>query len=272
MRLGRSKIRAILMADLIDSQGDRLDSADCTSCASAFRVPNVDHGSTQLIRSLWEVVSELHLETAFYGHSNTRTSSVIAVLRQVDKKRLIPIDRAVILVGRSAECDVVITTSQKISRRHCCLVQSDQSYFVRDLGSMNGVLLNGEKVQREAEMKAGDRLCIGDVEFQLFTNVKVESKKQLRTDGVTEEDLASQAIRTNSVEADQPSDAEMSEIEAQEEFEVLDDVIPLQPSAAVGTATNELKTSDAPIADESQGRKRAAKKKSPAKRKRGGKK
>lgn len=199
---------------------------------------------------------------------------MIGVLRQVDKKRLIPIDRAVILVGRSAECDVVITTSQKISRRHCCLVQSDQSYYVRDLGSMNGVLLNGEKVNREAEMKAGDRLCIGDVEFQLFTNVKVESKKQLRTDGVTEEDLASQAIRTNSVEADAASDAEMSEIEAQEEFEILDDVIPLDPPVPIGTVTNELKASDAALIDEPEvggtpaGKSAAKKKKSPSKRKR----
>lgn len=191
---------------------------------------------------------------------------MIAVLRQVDKKRLIPIDRAVILVGRSAECDVVITTSQKISRRHCCLVQSDQSYYVRDLGSMNGVLLNGEKVNREAEMKAGDRLCIGDVEFQLFTNVRVESKKQIRTGGVTEEDLASQAIRTISVETSDPSDADMSEIDGEEEFEILDDVIPLEPPVPVGTATNELKASDEPLVDESQTNQ--AQKKSPAKQKR----
>lgn len=176
------------------------------------------------------------------------SDGVIAVLRQVDRKRLIPIDRAVILVGRSAECDVVITTSQKISRQHCCLVQSDQSYFVRDLGSMNGVWLNGEKVNREAEMKAGDRLCIGDVEFKLFTNVKVESKKQLRTDGVTEEDLASQAIRTNSVDADKEPESDEeplpAELEGVEEFEILDDVIPLNPSVPIGSKTNELKASD----------------------------
>lgn len=173
---------------------------------------------------------------------------MIAVLRQVDRKRLIPIDRAVILVGRSAECDVVITTSQKISRQHCCLVQSDQSYFVRDLGSMNGVWLNGEKVNREAEMKAGDRLCIGDVEFKLFTNVKVESKKQLRTDGVTEEDLASQAIRTNSIGEDSESENEEGpfapELQDVEEFEILDDVIPLNPSVPIGSKTNELQASD----------------------------
>ncbi|MEP3479374.1 MAG: FHA domain-containing protein [Fuerstiella sp.] len=188
---------------------------------------------------------------------------MIAVLRQVDRKRLIPIDRAVILVGRSAECDVVITTSQKISRQHCCLVQSDQSYFVRDLGSMNGVWLNGQKVNREAEMKAGDRLCIGDVEFKLFTNVKVESKKQLRTDGVTEEDLASQAVRTNSIESgDESSEEEFSGehvIDDPEEFEILDDVIPLNPAVPMGSKTNELKASDEFVIDEKSAQKKKPK-------------
>lgn len=185
---------------------------------------------------------------------------MIAVLRQVDRKRLIPIDRAVILVGRSAECDVVITASQKISRQHCCLVQSDQSYFVRDLGSMNGIWLNGKKVNREAEMKAGDRLCIGDIEFKLFTNVKVESKKQLRTDGVTEEDLASQAIRTNAIDSSDESSEEERSVEQviddPEEFEILDDVIPLNPAVPMGSKTNELKASDEFVIDEYSVRKK----------------
>lgn len=195
-------------------------------------------------------VDRLNQRLKFAVENYTRSSGVIAVLRQVDRKRLIPIDRAVILVGRSADCDVVITTSQKISRRHCCLVQSDFSYFVRDLGSMNGVWLNGEKVNREAEMKAGDRLCIGDVEFKLFTNVKVESKKQLRTDGVTEEDLASQAIRTNSMESEEEEESSLAELDAGEEFEILDDVIPLNPSVPIGSKTNELKASDQFMIDE----------------------
>lgn len=190
------------------------------------------------------------------SQESSRKQNVIAVLRQLDRKRLIPMDRAVILVGRSADCDVVITTSQKISRRHCCLVQAYESYFVRDLGSMNGVWLNGRRVNREAEMKAGDRLCIGDVEFQLFTNVKVGSKKQLRTSGVTEEDLASQAIRTNSVE---PSDtAKQSQVVAEEEFEILDDVVPLNPQVSPGSQTNELQSSGEVMIDEAAMNKKRA--------------
>ncbi|MCA9083774.1 MAG: FHA domain-containing protein [Planctomycetaceae bacterium] len=102
---------------------------------------------------------------------------MVAVLQPVNDGKLIIIDRAVVLVGRSSDCDAIISASQKISRRHCCLVQVDDQYYVRDLGSMNGVWLNGERVIRECRMSSGDRLSIGDVEFLFHPNVKIESKK-----------------------------------------------------------------------------------------------
>ena len=102
---------------------------------------------------------------------------MVAVLQPTKQGRIIMIDRAVVLVGRSADCDAVITDSQKISRRHCCLVQVDNQYFVRDLGSMNGVWVNGNRVKRECIMAAGDNVSIGDVEFLFHPNARIEQKK-----------------------------------------------------------------------------------------------
>ena len=102
---------------------------------------------------------------------------MVAVLQPVVQGKLIPIDRAVVLVGRSSDCDAVITASQKISRRHCCLVQVDNMYYIRDLGSMNGVWVNGERVHRESRISSGDRIAIGDVEFLFHPNVRIEQKK-----------------------------------------------------------------------------------------------
>jgi predicted component of type VI protein secretion system len=95
---------------------------------------------------------------------------VVAVLQPLKKSKSIPIDRAVILVGRAEQCDVVITGSKKISRRHCCLVQSDSIYLIRDLGSTNGVWLNGKRIHMEGEMSDGDQVAIGDVQFYFFAN------------------------------------------------------------------------------------------------------
>jgi len=95
---------------------------------------------------------------------------VVAVLQPLKNSKAIPIDRAVILVGRAEQCDVVITGSKKISRRHCCLVQSDSTYLIRDLGSTNGVWINGKRVDMEGEMRDGDQIAIGDVQFHFFPN------------------------------------------------------------------------------------------------------
>lgn len=84
-----------------------------------------------------------------------------------DEGDRVPIDKAVVFIGRHPECDIVLTRSRKVSRKHCCVAQVNNTFFVRDLGSMNGVRLNGQRVQRQAELKIGDELAIGDVHYVL---------------------------------------------------------------------------------------------------------
>ena len=95
---------------------------------------------------------------------------MVPVLQPLKNHKPIPIDRAVILVGPGEDCDVLITGSKKISRKHCCLVQSDQCFLIRDLGSTNGVWVNGKRVDQEAEITEGDRVAIADVQFRFFPN------------------------------------------------------------------------------------------------------
>jgi pSer/pThr/pTyr-binding forkhead associated (FHA) protein len=86
----------------------------------------------------------------------------------------IPLDKAVLFFGRHPDCDVRLPGSPKVSRRHCCIAQVNDRWVVRDLGSMNGISVNGERVKREADLSAGDELLVGDVAFTL---VEVPDKK-----------------------------------------------------------------------------------------------
>ena len=79
----------------------------------------------------------------------------------------VPVDKPVIFFGRHAGCDVIITCSRKVSRRHCCLAQVNNTLVVRDLGSMNGVRVSGVRVKHEARLKMNETLTIGDVDFVL---------------------------------------------------------------------------------------------------------
>jgi hypothetical protein len=63
-------------------------------------------------------------------------------------------------MGRDSECDIQFD-SRKISRRHCCIAQVADQLVVRDLGSTNGIRINGVRVL-EGYLKAGDELAIGN--------------------------------------------------------------------------------------------------------------
>jgi pSer/pThr/pTyr-binding forkhead associated (FHA) protein len=78
---------------------------------------------------------------------------------------VIALHRPVLLVGRHIECDVRLD-SPKVSRRHCCLAMAYDRVLIRDLGSRNGVRVNGRVVE-EARLHFGDELAIGPVLFRL---------------------------------------------------------------------------------------------------------
>lgn len=84
-----------------------------------------------------------------------------------DGGRQIVLDKAVVLIGRQAECDVILQDSRKVSRKHCCIAQVNDTYVVRDLASMNGVRVNGERIDREAPLEIGDEISFGDVRYVL---------------------------------------------------------------------------------------------------------
>src|SRR4051794_41220696 len=75
------------------------------------------------------------------------------------------LDKPVMLFGRNPECDIQIE-SRKISRRHCCIAQVNDYLVVRDLGSTNGIRINGVRVV-EGSLKEGDELTIGNHRYQV---------------------------------------------------------------------------------------------------------
>lgn len=89
------------------------------------------------------------------------------VLVTQDGKQQIKFDRPILLIGRHPECDIVLANSNKVSRKHCCLSMINDYFVIRDLGSTNGVRVNGKDVAREARINLGDVLQVGDVNFLL---------------------------------------------------------------------------------------------------------
>jgi pSer/pThr/pTyr-binding forkhead associated (FHA) protein len=74
-------------------------------------------------------------------------------------KELIADPRAVMLIGRSLNCDLVLKDG-KISRTHCRVEMREGRLILTDLGSANGTVVNGEAV-RKSVVNRGDYVRLG---------------------------------------------------------------------------------------------------------------
>src|SRR5262249_27241141 len=91
--------------------------------------------------------------------------SMPAQLQAISGGSSILLDKPILLFGRDPECDIQLE-SPKIFRRHCFLAPVAESLIVRDLGSTNGIRINGVRVL-EGYLKGGDELTIGNQRYQV---------------------------------------------------------------------------------------------------------
>ena len=70
------------------------------------------------------------------------------------------------MFGRGPECDVR-PNSDLVSRQHCILRITQDGVLIRDLGSVNGTLVNGQLVVGERILDNGDTLQLGPLVLQV---------------------------------------------------------------------------------------------------------
>lgn len=74
------------------------------------------------------------------------------------------------IVGRDPACDISETTDPLLSRRHAAINAGPRDVMVRDLGSRNGILVNGVKTP-ESVLKSGDVVQIGHLQVRYVDEV-----------------------------------------------------------------------------------------------------
>jgi len=70
------------------------------------------------------------------------------------------------MFGRGPECDVR-PNSDLVSRQHCLLHIKEDNVTIRDLGSVNGTLVNGQLVTAARPLANGDTLQIGPLVLEV---------------------------------------------------------------------------------------------------------
>ncbi|MCA9033932.1 MAG: FHA domain-containing protein [Planctomycetaceae bacterium] len=93
----------------------------------------------------------------------------------------IPLLGRKLLIGRRSSCDIVLAFPN-VSSHHCELELKDGYWHVRDLGSSNGVLVNGEKCIMKP-LYPGDELGVGKyhrfkVEYVVGADAKAPAEEE----------------------------------------------------------------------------------------------
>lgn len=105
--------------------------------------------------------------------SASNTASYLVLRRGSARRSVIPLEpREILTIGRANSNRVVIPDA-KCSRHHCEVFFSGGQWAVRDLGSRNGVLVDGVRITGEVTLENGQKLTIGACEAE-FTHTPPE--------------------------------------------------------------------------------------------------
>ena len=82
------------------------------------------------------------------------------------RKTVVPFVREEITIGRQ-EGNTIRLTERNVSRRHARLLRQNGHVVVEDLGSYNGIKINGERIQGQTSVNDGDLIQIGDYDLAI---------------------------------------------------------------------------------------------------------
>jgi phosphoserine phosphatase RsbU/P len=93
-----------------------------------------------------------------------------------------PLGRSRVTIGRSRESDIFLP-DQWLSRHHAAIEERADGYWVSDLKSKNGTLLNGEPVREWHRLRPGDVITLGEHTLTFFAEDGGEEEEEREPEG-----------------------------------------------------------------------------------------
>ncbi len=104
------------------------------------------------------------------ARSQVKTPGTGAMLVNKETNERYPLSQSVSKIGRDKANNISLHNDSYISRHHAWVLFIKGNYFVEDLGSTNGTLLNGDVLSERKQIFPGDRIKFGRTELVFEIN------------------------------------------------------------------------------------------------------
>ncbi|HEY5533929.1 MAG TPA: FHA domain-containing protein [Ignavibacteria bacterium] len=108
-------------------------------------------------------------QAQFCAQCGTRLPQPGIVPQPVQKTKYAGIDvsaKDYLLIGRAPDCDIVIN-DDSVSSKHAKIFKDRDNVIIEDLGSMNGVIINGKRITTGAILYLSDNVKLGSAFLNL---------------------------------------------------------------------------------------------------------
>jgi pSer/pThr/pTyr-binding forkhead associated (FHA) protein len=95
-----------------------------------------------------------------------------------EEDTIFELENDTVLIGRKPDCDIMIDDKQ-ISKHHARILKDATHHAIEDLGSMNGMCINGKRVQR-ALLRDGDRIKLAEIVLVYHKDEMQRTAKNIR--------------------------------------------------------------------------------------------
>jgi Nif-specific regulatory protein len=116
-----------------------------------------------------------------------KAAAELKVIAGKNKNARFALDADETFVGRESANRIALNDAS-VSRRHCVVKQREGAFFVSDLHSLNGTLVNGAPADENVPLRHNDKITVGDFVF-LFSSDDAAENASVETVRIDETDL-----------------------------------------------------------------------------------
>jgi MoxR-like ATPase len=117
----------------------------------------------------------------------------LRIIEGKDKDVRIALESPPVTIGRADDNRITVSPKSSASRHHAELTEDDGVWSVRDLGSMNGTWVNGERIEWPRVLRVGDKIKFADHVMAFEENAGDESVTQRSVASTVKLDAAAAA-------------------------------------------------------------------------------